>query len=323
MKSKKSHGSMIIMAYPDTFVRPSNEGVAKITPYLGIGTKDAVKAGHAALCLINHSNGDIHYYDFGRYITPDGKGRMRSVITDEELDVPLRAIIENDSVQNIDEILLWLYKHPEKTHGDGKLVASINSEIDLDQAELFIQNLRIKGSIPYGIFVEQGSNCSRFVADTLITSCRNQKVVQGIGSRQLLTPSPLGIVSTGSTSGIVYEVSNNIVTQRGKISQTENWKNFFVKRKDTPTHTINMVPGAQLLEGIGSSAQFLIQAENNHEYRISVFNEKGIQSCENIFTVDTSGFKITEPYTFIYDSNCDHCHIQQENTVYRFNKKEQ
>jgi hypothetical protein len=122
---KNSNSSIIAIAYPDIFVSLSTEPVANITPYLGLGDKNGIKLGHAALCTVDHSTGDVRYYDFGRYITPDGFGRVRSVLTDHELEVPVIAHIKNNKIKNIDEILLWLEAHPEKTHGEGVLIASV------------------------------------------------------------------------------------------------------------------------------------------------------------------------------------------------------
>lgn len=315
-------GSIIIMAYPDTFVRPSNEHICKITPYLGIGTKDAVKAGHAALCLINHQTGEVLYYDFGRYITPDGSGRVRSHVTDEELVVPIKATIEDGQVKNLEEILLWLEAHPEKTHGDGKLVASINNNISYTDADLFITALHKKGSIPYGIFVKQGSNCARFVADTLIAGVTQAEILKAISSEQILTPSPLGLVHKGKTQRHFYIVEDGKIKQEEKLSRKDNLKGFFEKKKTQGGQKTCTIPGAQQLEGIGSSASFMIEKTNTeNEYRIHRYNEKGDVDCANIFKPTEAGFDISAKYQFVYDSNCDHCHIQQNGITYRFNKK--
>ena len=55
------------------------------------------------------------YYDFGRYVTPVGYGRVRGVNTDAELELPLRAkFTENNSLENLDKFLLWLDANPHK-----------------------------------------------------------------------------------------------------------------------------------------------------------------------------------------------------------------
>jgi len=101
MDQESTKGSIIVIAYPDAFVKLSNEGVCRITPLIGMGNEHGMKVGHAALCTINHTTGDINYYDFGRYITPEGKGRVRNVHTDEELHVPIKAIVKNGEILNL------------------------------------------------------------------------------------------------------------------------------------------------------------------------------------------------------------------------------
>ena len=36
-----------------------------------------LRAGHAALVLIDKEKGDLEYHDFGRYITSEPNGRVR------------------------------------------------------------------------------------------------------------------------------------------------------------------------------------------------------------------------------------------------------
>jgi len=130
-----SDGIIVILSYPDTIVRPAySEFSSKIWPLLGVGGKHAVQAGHAAFLLIEKESSEINYFDFGRYITRFGFGRVRSKKTDPELVVPLKATFKDNELINLDKILLWLDKHPEKTHGEGRLVASLNTEINFKKA---------------------------------------------------------------------------------------------------------------------------------------------------------------------------------------------
>ena len=323
MSTSNISASIIAMAYPEAFVIPSNEGICKIVPYLGMGSKEGIKVGHAALCLINHDTSSIDYYDFGRYITPLGSGRVRSVNTDEELHVPVQAIVEGGSVKNIEEILLWLEKHPEKTHGDGALFASVCSSINYEKAHKFITEIHTKGSIPYGVFITQGTNCSRFVYDTIMESCEDSKVTKKLKSENLITPSPLGVVSKVTANNTVYKIMQGIVTKQKPFTTLGIWKYFFDKpKKTTSTLPDPIINNAQKLAGIGSNAYFTLEATpQTHEYRITRYNDHGDIDCQNIFTVEDTSFDANRKYQFVYDSNCDHCHIVQGDIVYRFNKK--
>lgn len=323
MKSGNT-GTIILMAYPDTFVRPSSEFICKITPYLGIGTKDYTKAGHAALCLIENKTGNINYYDFGRYITPTGNGRVRSKKTDVELEIPIKAIFNGDTLENINEILSWLRSHPEKTHGDGDLYASILYDVNYKDANRFIENIHLKGSIPYGIFVKQGSNCSRFVADTVIASTTNPKILKNIVKESWFTPSPLGIVQKGRNSKEVFITTDSETTTISNISWLSNMKNFLAKKyrnkKEIKTNNTSN-KDLHYLEGIGSSAYFSLEKNNTGEYIINRLDKNGIHDFRDIFIPEDNSFNIERDYKFIYDSNCDHCHILQNNIIYRFNRK--
>ena len=319
----KTTGSLILMAFPETFVRPSTEGICVILPYIGIGTKDAVKAGHAALCLVEHATGNIEYYDFGRYITPIGHGRVRNATTDIELHLPIDAVINNGNIDNLDEILAWLHKHPEKTHGDGDLHASVSSPIDFDKAQKYITDLHTRGSIPYGLFMSDGSNCARFVADTFLAATTDAKVKKGMKNRTRLTPSPLGIIYAGSSSGTMYHVDDSGVREYTDFSNRSNWKKFLDRKPNNMEKSgITQVPNSYLLEGVGDSAQFTIQSTDvPEEYSIARYNQKGSKVCEGIFIPTKQGFDFSKDFAFVYDSNCDHCHIEQGDYTYRFNKK--
>lgn len=113
-------GIILTLAYPDTVVRISDEKYVKYLRFIGIGKKNYVRAGHAALVLINKATKSLEYFDFGRYTTPQGFGRVRGKETDHELDFPLIPEIENGSIKNLDSIVRFLATNSKLTHGEGK-----------------------------------------------------------------------------------------------------------------------------------------------------------------------------------------------------------
>ena len=148
---QNSDGIIIILSYPDTIVRPAYwEPSSKIWPLIGIGGKHAVQAGHAALLLIKKEQSEINYFDFGRYITTYGNGRVRSKDTDPDVLISIEAKFDDGKLINLKEILLWIENHPEKTHGDGRLVASMHDEINFNKANDYIHQLIAEKEIPYG-----------------------------------------------------------------------------------------------------------------------------------------------------------------------------
>lgn len=128
-------GIILTMAYPETVVMVADEWYSPFLRYLGIGKKDYLRAGHAALVLINKTTGVLEYHDFGRYITPEPTGRVRGKDTDNELDFPLKAIIEDNTITNLNEILEFLATHPKLTHGEGKLIASLCNAVNYKKHE--------------------------------------------------------------------------------------------------------------------------------------------------------------------------------------------
>ena len=130
------------------------------------------KAGHAALVLVNHVNGECKYYDFGRYHTPLRQGRVRSYETDPERKINTKAIIKNKKIENMEELLTELQTN-SSCHGEGRLLASTYHHIELPLAIETIASMQNQGSIGYGPFRYQGSNCSRFVAKIAKSSSRN------------------------------------------------------------------------------------------------------------------------------------------------------
>tara|TARA_R110002126_G_scaffold291579_2_gene453911 strand:+ start:24033 stop:25040 length:1008 start_codon:yes stop_codon:yes gene_type:complete len=323
---KKDDGMIIILSYPDTIVRPAYwEPSSKIWPIIGIGGKHAVQAGHAALVLIKNGDAEVKYFDFGRYITSYGNGRVRSQETDPELIVPIKAKFENNALTNLSEILLWLDNHPEKTHGDGRLIATVNNNIDYSSALNFINNLINRKEIPYGVFVKNGSNCSRFVTDTLITSLTNKKIKLLLKKSNLLTPSPIGNVIKATSTNIIYEVKNQKISLYKNRSILKEYKESFLNRFDTAPNLIGTelpdlnafsLKNGTWLGGIGSGAWFTIEAQIDIEnYTIARYDSLGKKDFIGKFLINNNSFKIDEKYEFVYPTNGKEVYLVQ-------NKKE-
>ena len=224
-------GVIVVLSYPDTVVRPAySEFSSKIWPKLGIGSENGVQAGHAAMLLIDKKTKQVDYFDFGRYITSYGNGRVRSKQTDPELAVPFTAIIENDKLANLEEMLLWLAGNPEKTHGEGRLVASVNKEIDHIKAQSFVNDLIARKEVPYGAFVKNGSNCARFVTDAILNSCGNKSIVLKLKTSNLLTPSPIGNAIKGTTEDDIYIVEGQQIAHYTNRSVIKEYSECFFKK---------------------------------------------------------------------------------------------
>ncbi|NQX78511.1 DUF6695 family protein [Gilvibacter sp.] len=316
MTAFKQDGKLVAMAFPDTFVRMSSERLCRFLPLVGLGTRSHIKAGHAALVLIENATGKARYYDFGRYVTPEGHGRVRGANTDAELEIPFKGRFDaNFNLKNTEEFLLWLEAHPEKTHGEGRLLASVCDKIDFNRAKAYIDSLQGRGSIPYGAFVKEGSNCSRFVTETLLASTQDPKIIKRLNRNKKFTPSTVGNVEQAATESAVYQVHQGKIETFNGTAFKENLKNYFDKKHG---HTSNCAAleaphdKAQLLTGIGSSAWFDLQeGPTRSQFVINRYNEKKTQDFSGIFTADAP-LDLQLPYSFIYDSNCEKCTVVQQ-----------
>lgn len=314
--SMPNTGKIIILAFPDTFVTMSNEWICKILPIVGLGTKDYIKAGHAALVLIENRSGKAKYFDFGRYVTPNGMGRVRGANTDAELQIPIDAKIDaHGNLSNLSEFLLWLEAHPEKTHGEGRLLASVCDFIDFDKAKKYIEALQDRGSIPYGAFVKEGSNCSRFVTDTILTATHDKTIKKTLLFNKKFTPSTVGNVEKAST-GTIYEVFQGTIHQFKGTAFKENLKNYFHKKKSKSFKELgarNSTPAHwQKLSGIGSNAyfEFMQQSLPQYHFRIKRYNDSLDMDYDGVYY--SEAFDAEKPYEFTYDSHCQYCHVIQD-----------
>ncbi|AUC86573.1 hypothetical protein CW731_15350 [Polaribacter sp. ALD11] len=328
---QNSDGIIIILSYPDTIVRPAYwEILSNFWPKIGIGGQHAVQAGHAALLLLQKGKSEINYFDFGRYITTYGNGRVRSKETDPELEVSASANFINDELLNVEEILLWIENHPEKTHGDGRLVASIHEEIDFHKAKTFIHQLIDEKEIPYGAFIKNGTNCARFVTDTIIASSTNKKIGIQLRKSNLLTPSPIGNVLKANTSDTVYNVYEQKITNYTNRSIVKEYKaSFFNKFEGEPNLKGTEEPNLDIFElkngtwlgGIGSGAWFKIEDKINIKtYKISRYTPGGKKDFEGLFSINKTDFNFLEEYHFKHPTNCKEVYILQNGKEFLFKK---
>ncbi len=316
-------GKIIVLAFPDTYVTMSDEFICKLLPLVGLGTREYIKAGHAAIILIENSSGHATYYDFGRYITPTGYGRVRSAHTDAELEIPFAAeLSETYRLQNLDRFLKWIADNPDKTHGNGRLVASVCDTVDYKKAMAIIERFQSRANIPYGAFTRKGSNCSRFVTDTLMAATSSSRLKRALRFNKLFTPSTVGNVEKAATNQKMYELIDGDIQRYKGSAFKENILNYFDKaRTEKPGVSIARVPPlAQKLEGIGSSAWFeLVETDlPRHHFRIRRYNEDCITDFDGVFY--SENFEPNTMYRFTYDSHCAHCHVIQNGSKIQFKR---
>ncbi len=324
-------GIILTLAYPETIVTHAEEWYSPFMHYFGIGSKKYVRAGHAALVLINKSTGVLEYHDFGRYITSAPNGRVRGKTTDGELDFPIQADIENGKITNIKSILKFLATHPKLTHGEGTLYASVCNRIDYEKSLTYINSMQAKGFITYAAFKTEATNCARFVTDTLIAGLTDDKLKMKLKRSKWFTPSTIGNVVLADTDDFVYKVSD-----KGNISRFESTiskvnRALFLDRLQgyssstvgtlEPKQNSTKKSHAQWLGGIAAGAWFeLYDLETTNEFRFRRISPDGRVDCDGIYKMTSEGFDILKDYRFVHYSNCAFFHVEQGGGKFRFEK---
>ena len=322
-------GIILTLAYPETIVMVADEWYSDYLRFIGVGKKNYVRAGHAALVLIEKTTGILEYHDFGRYITPIPNGRVRGRDTDHELDFPIKAEIKENKIENLNAILEFLATHPKLTHGDGKLIASVCSDIDYDKARSHITRMQNRHFIRYAAFIKDACNCARFVTDSLIASVTDFNKKKRLKKSKWFTPSTIGNVVIADTEDYIYEVN-----ETGKISEYQSSvkkdnRHYFLDRLKQhepnfigtlePKHIDVKTHHAQWLDGIAAGAWFELHTTDIlHEYRFRRVSPHGNIDVDGLYKVDKECFKYEETYTFVHYSNCAFYHIEQQETIYRF-----
>ncbi|MDO5979882.1 DUF6695 family protein [Flavivirga spongiicola] len=322
-------GIIITLAYPDTIVMVSEEWFSPYLRFLGVGKKNYLRAGHAALVLIDKKTGVLEYHDFGRYITPEPNGRVRGRDTDNELDFPIKAEIENNTIKNLNDILEFLGTHPKLTHGEGKLVASICNAVDYKKARSHITKMQKREFIYYAAFKKNACNCARFVTDSLIASVTDLNIKKKLENSKWFTPSTVGNVLLADTENHAFEVSETGVISEFKGSQkSENVRCFLDKLKKHQPNFIGTLESkpvdglhesAQWLSGIAAGAWFeLHKIGHDVEYHFKRISPYGNIDVQDTFVVEDDTFDYDLEFEFIHYSNCKFFHVKQNGKVFRF-----
>lgn len=199
------------------------EGLMKL---LGFNKNGYYMAGHSAIVLVDPENGELNYFDFGRYHAPMGHGRVRDKVTDPDLNINTKAKFgQNGQIVNLNEILLMLDANKDAFHGKNTMYASVYYGADVKKAFSFAKKLQNKGAIPYGPFEMKGTNCSRFTSSVFRagTSAFLKKVRLLLPTS--LTPTTLGNVLIVSSDRYFYEVEKSMVKKKktGINTQLKNW----------------------------------------------------------------------------------------------------
>ena len=326
---KKPIALAFIIAYPDTVVRTATREFSRyVWPLFGIGGRNAVKAGHAALVLVSEKDASISYFDFGRYVTSQDFGRVRSSKTDVELSIPFKAVFSKGRMINIPQLLLFLESQSHNTHGTGRMLVSTNTVIDFDKAVSFITAFQNRGEVPYGAFVKGGSNCARFVCDVLKYIISDSAIRHALSLSQRITPSPVSNVLKGKSESTVYEVFQQRITlYANRFVQKEHFKCLTSKVSQVlrfdgtvlPDTSIFAPSKGQWLGGIGSGAWFVLEeTKDSYVLQLNRLNLYGALQSRTFVSTSDADFCIRQPYTILHGTTDAVLFVSQKNKSYSF-----
>ena len=201
---------IITLAWPEGMVAATGAWYDKI-----LSNNGKYRVGHSAVVLINSQTSKSHYFDFGRYHTPKGFGRARDIETDGDLAL-IDAKIVNGKILNIEEILLTLSKI-KSTHGEGKMYAALIKCVNFQKAFSTAKRIQLKGMLPYGPFVMNGTNCSRFVASVIKSAISSFIKRARFKYPFCISPSPKRNVSISNQNYYIVDNCNCIKIKKTKF----------------------------------------------------------------------------------------------------------
>lgn len=319
-------GKAMIIAWPETTAR-GDEKWYSVLKRLKIVKNVNFKVGHAAIILIDDVSGSLFYYDFGRYITPRGKGRTRSAESDPKLTILTKAIIIDDQISNILEICSELADKKKDTHGDGPMYFSIADSFNFQMAKKEADNMVRTGSIPYGAMASGNSNCSRFVWQ--VYKAGRKPNVNGIfySLHATIMPSPITNVVNASADEFIYkhyhkleqikmdrmqslyfflqQLSQNFYSKKAQLLPSDKLNgNYFDIKK--PAH---LPENSVLLVGLGENAWYTYQLSKvESTLHIIRYDSNGMKEYEHHYTLnaETLSELSSESIKLTYDSHCLH-----------------
>ena len=164
-------------------------------------------------------------------------GRVRSKLTDPDIEIQHQAIIVDGKLTNLEEILIERY-HNQACHGKGRLTTSIVKHIDYNKALAKVLKMQEREAIYYGPFEFKGTTCSRLVAQTVLASTSNWLT-------KLMVLLPYTVSATPrSNNKVLNDCSHYFEVVEGKVlmnkSQFYGFKKLFtLKRENTIKIIVN------------------------------------------------------------------------------------
>jgi len=292
-------GFVIAIAWPELYCKQSLSWYDWPASLLGISKSNYYRAGHAALVLIKKDTPKCHYFDFGRYHSPVHHGRVRSALSDHDLEVKTVPEISEDGtvLKNFKEIMEELQRNTS-CHGAGALYASYGG-IDFNRSyemAVFLQ----KSAILYGPFKAGRNNCSRFVNKVILAG--RPGIMKSLRLRFMvpLTPTPMNNVNSMGKRITIPHITPYIPL----IIRDKHTKQYLRSTLGPPVRYEGIPAGAQWLAGEGAGSWFTFAVENR-DITVTRYSPEGLIECQGLYYATGTDNPVDILYaTITYPSDC-------------------
>jgi len=313
----KYSGFAIALAWPQTYCKQPGAWYDLVTSLIGVNHNNYYKVGHAALVLVDIENQKAHYFDFGRYHAPYKHGRVRSAETDRELNIKTIPRLTNGGqrLENFKDILHELQTNPA-CHGEGVLHASY-CPVNFQKAFEKAHQMQEASPIPYGPFLNKGSNCSRFVSTSIMAGYPGLKYRIRLKYFVPFTATPISNVNSLDN----HFISPKLLVDEPFYPVKKLDKHVLESTLLQPERHPAIPENSQWLSGEGAGSWFALEFE---ETRLKVirYSPKGVIECKGLYENLSALDLLPEDgaFSISYPSNCKTVSIRVKDYNIQFNR---
>lgn len=327
----------LILTWPDAAIR-GDEKWMLFFKKIGIVKNLNFKVGHTGIVIIKQETGEMLFYDFGRYITPRGYGRVRSKFSDPRLEIKTKAKFKGRHIVNLEEIAAQFEALKPAMYGEGILYFAIGRDINFELAKAYGDDCVLHGTYPYGAVARNNNNCSRFIVRILTRSSKRYTWRHSINFPETIKASPISNLVNVVSDRMIYSFTPYEGLKHFKMNRWQSVR-FLLKnlRENVTQRKAHLLPSdlmigcmnfsskpitvpkeAQYLGGVGDGAWFSIQATTDDKVIIKRFTSKG--ELEYVIHGETTEpVNLLQNFEVTYDSHLLFTNIKQHGKKIRIN----
>ncbi len=298
---------LITIAWPRALAKQTDAGYNDVARALGINRRGYYRAGHAALILVNAADSSCHYFDFGRYHSPFGTGRVRSATSDHDLALRTKAHIQGRRILNFRELLEEVLKNPS-SHASGPMWAGY-VRADFQSAVEAAERLQEASPTVYGPFVKGGTNCTRFVRTVALKAKMPLAHRARMAVVPMLTPTPLNNVAA-LWHHVRIPKKENVVLEECKVRRYCP-PVLLDTTLPAPPRPITVPEDAQWVAGETSGSWFQLTPEGDgpstssgQAFRLTRYCGDGPMECTSLLRSDGWVLRLEGNFKIIPMSHC-------------------